>query len=109
MGIYSKDRTMLTIDPMAESTSMPGYTSALDLYKILEETMSNDLIIFNSLLEMEVSIAPLDEADSAKVNRRAASLEKLLKGINIQLANASAKVKSVCAGVNKKVESFNSN
>lgn len=108
MGIYSKDRTMLTIDPMAESTSMPGYTSALDLYKILEETMSNDLIIFNSLLEMEVSIAPLDEADSAKVNRRAASLEKLLKGINIQLANASAKVKSVCAGVNKKVESFNS-
>ena len=107
MGIYSKDRTMLSIDPMAEETSMPGYESAVDLYKILEETMSNDLIIFDSLMESEVSVVGLDEADSAKIDRRAKSLEKLLRAINVQLASSSAKIKSVCVGVNKKVNTFN--
>ena len=41
MGIYSKDRTMLTIDPTAKSRPIPGYTSASDLYKIMEGDSSS--------------------------------------------------------------------
>ena len=37
MGIYSEDRTMLTIDPMAESKTMNGYDSITDIYSIIKD------------------------------------------------------------------------
>ena len=106
MGIYSKDRTMLTIDPEAKSTPISGYTSAKDLYKIMEETLSIELESFRDMLDSESSMLYLEESDAAKISKRAKSLDKLCTSTKAQLANASAKVKSVCVGINKKASAF---
>ena len=106
MGIYSKDRTMLTIDPTAKSRPIPGYTSASDLYKIMEETLSSEFETYDSLVESEISMVRLDEAEAAKTDKRLKSFNKLCDSITNQLVNASAKTKSVCTAVNKKAKAF---
>ena len=89
MGIYSKDRTMLTIDPTAKSRPIPGYTSTSDLYKIMEETLASEFETFDSLIESEMSMVRLDEAEAAKTDSRLKSINKLCDSITKQLVNAS--------------------
>ena len=106
MGVYSEDRTMLSIDPMAESKVMPGYEAPADLYEIVSESIINDAIIYRSIVESEASILTLDEADGGKSFKRADTLEKLAKALTIKFAKTVASAKSVCAGTEKKLNAF---
>lgn len=106
MGVYSEDRTMLSIDPMAESKVMPGYEAPADLYEIVSESIINDAIIYRSIVESEASILTLDEADGGKSSKRADTLEKLAKALTIKFAKTVASAKSVCAGTEKKLNAF---
>ena len=106
MGIYSEDRTMLTIDPMAESKTMNGYDSITDIYSIMEECIMNDAVIYRGIVESEASVITLDEADGAKLAKRAETMVKIAKAIGIKYTKAVAKLKSVCAGTKAKLGSF---
>ena len=106
MGIDSEDRTMLSIDPMAESKVMPGYETPADLYEIVSESIINDAVIFRSIVESEASVLTLDEADGAKASKRADTLEKLAKALTIKFAKTVASAKSICAGTEKKINDF---
>lgn len=106
MGICSEDRTMLSIDPMAESKSIPGYDSFTDLYTIMEETVRNDSVIYRNIVETESSLLTISEADGARNSKYVDTIAKLNTSIVASLNSYIAKIKSVCAGIKNKLASF---
>ena len=108
MGIYSEDRTMLTVDPNAESKIMEGYSNVNDLYSIMEESIHDDSIIYSAIIESMASVLLLDEADGAKANKRAETICKVSAANTAKLAKAIAKNKSICAGAKESVSKASS-
>ena len=106
MGIYSEDRTMLTVDPNAESKVIEGYSTINDLYRIMEESIHDDSIISKAIYESMASVLSLDEADGAKIDKRVNTICKIAEANNAKLAKVIAKTKSVCAGTKGAVEKY---
>ena len=106
MGIYSEDRTMLTVDPEAESKVMEGYENISDLYSIIEDAVNDDKIIYQAMVESLASVVMLDEADGAKSDKLTDTFCKATAANTAKLAKIIARNQSVGVSTKKNIETI---
>lgn len=85
------------------------YNSSADLFRIVEDTMLNDMEMMSYVIENSIVSLSLEEAEGYKnkaTDKRFNTVITLFENLKETFAKGLAKIKAVCANLKKKMQTF---
>lgn len=90
---------------------LSNYTSSADLFRVVEESMINDMEMLNYMIETSILTVSLEEAEGMKNKaneKRVNAVVKLFENLKINFMKGLDKIKIICASVKARMNKFRS-